>query len=143
MTHSISNIERFFRNHEPNSNANNIPALVAQYADVFMAAGPQGTQVVRSADFARALSQRKKLFNSLGCQAAALVSLEETPLDTRYTLAKTQWRMNFVRAEVDPLEILVNSAFIIDSGAESPRIVFYLANQDIMAILKDRGILLR
>jgi hypothetical protein len=96
---------------------------------------------VRASDFAAVLPKRKQLFERLGCQPATLVSLQETPLDTRYVLAKTSWRLEFDRGEAETKEILVDSTFLIDTGEKEFKIVLYLTHQDIMQVLRDRKIL--
>ncbi len=68
-------IEHFFRTFESNASNDDVDAAVSQFADVFMAANPQGTQAVRAADFALALPKKKQLFDKLGCQSTTLVSL--------------------------------------------------------------------
>jgi hypothetical protein len=140
MQQTTDTLERFFRAFETNASSNDIPTQVAQFADVFMAASPQGTQVVRLSDFAVALPRRKQLFDRLGCRSTALVSLEERPLDARYVMASTRWRMTFARNEETAEDVLVDSIYIVDTGGEAFKIVFYLANQDLMQILKQRGI---
>jgi hypothetical protein len=140
-TRTVSSIEQFFQQFELNRRSGDIPALVGQYGDAFLVAGPQGTQCVRSNEFALALPKRKQLFDSLGCQFADLVSLHETPLNDRFILARTQWRMTFGGNQRDEQSLLVESIFIIDTGAEGFKIVFYLPLQDIMELLKERGIL--
>jgi hypothetical protein len=144
-------IERFFRtfesksSSESNTPSKDIATTVSQFADVFMAANPQGTQAVRAVDFASVLPRRKQLFESLGHRSTELVSLRETRLDARFVMAATQWKMTFARDGNEPRDIIVDSVYIVDTGEVSspdgnPRIVFYLASQDIMQVLKDRGI---
>lgn len=136
-------IERFFFTFESNTSSDDVDTAVSQFADVFMAAGPQGTQAVRAADFALALPRRKQLFQSLGHQSTELVSLRENRLDARYVLAGTQWKMTFARPGNEPQDVVVDSAYIVDTGgpqAAAAKIVFYLAQQDLMQVLKDRGI---
>ncbi len=137
---TISPIARFFDSFARQSSGDDIQAQVAQFADTFLAAGPQAAKCVRAADFALALPKRKQLFDSLGCQSTTLVSLEETPLDARYVLARTKWQMTFGRPNAGPEQVLVDSTFIVDTAAAEFRIVLYLASQDIMQVLKDRGI---
>ncbi len=137
---TASPIARFFDSFARQSSGNDIQAQVAQFADTFLAAGPQGAKCVRSADFAVALPKRKQLFDSLGCKSTALVSLEETPLDTRYVLVKTKWQMTFSRPNANPEQVLADSTFIVDTAVDEFKIVLYLANQDIVQVLKDRGI---
>jgi hypothetical protein len=141
MTTSVSPVECFIRSYERISSAGDIAAMAAQFAEVFLAAGPQGSQPVKASDFALALPKRKQLFDRLGCRPAELVGFEEWPLDARYTLAKTRWRLTFVRGQEEAQEVLADSVFIVDTGGEGPRIVLYLANQDILAVLRERGIL--
>jgi hypothetical protein len=139
-------IQRFFRAFEANTASNDIEAQVAQFADIFLAAGPQGAQAVRATDFALALPRRKRLFDRMGCRSTQLLSLNEEPLDARYVLARTKWKLMFERPGITPQDLVVESVYIVDTGGEAgtaadARIVFYLANQDIMQIVKERGLL--
>jgi len=139
-------IKRFFRTFESNASSDHADAVISQFADVFIAANPHGAQAVRAADFALALPKRKLLFDGLGCRSTELISVREDRLDARYVLASTQWKMNFARPQTEPQDVVVNSVFIVDTGGEAAmpeaaKIVFYLANQDVMQILKDRGIM--
>jgi len=131
----------FFRTFAVNASSHDADAQISQFADVFMAADPQGAQAVRAADFALALPKRKELFNRLGCRSSELVSLSQERLDARYVLANTQWKMTFARAESKTEEVVVESSFMLDTGGNSPKIIVYLAHQDIMQVLKDRGFL--
>jgi hypothetical protein len=134
-------LEHFFKSWELNMSTGNIPALIANFAEVFMYARPQGTRSVRASDFALALPKRKQLLDKLRCQPTVLVSLTETKLDSCFTMARTQWCMTFAKDESDPQQILVDSTYIVRTGDGVFKIVFYLAHQDIMEILNERGIL--
>jgi len=140
MDQSSTDVARFFQTYELLISNDEIPALVSIFEDVFLAAGPQGAKCVRAQDFALALPKRKQLFDKLGCQSTALVSLQETALDDRYALVKTKWRMTFHQPSGNQ-EVLVDSTYLVDMGRPDPKILLYLAHQDIMQILKDRGIL--
>jgi hypothetical protein len=142
MQQTTDTLEQFFRSFESSAASNDVSAQVAHFADAFMAASPQGTQVVHANDFAVALPRRKQLFDRLGCRSTALISLEKKILDARYVMASTRWRMTFIRNEGKAEEVLVDSIYIVDTGGEAFKIVFYLANQDLMQILKERGIVL-
>ena len=135
-------IGRFFQLFEQKSGEESIPAQVSLFADPFISADPHGTRCVRLADFAAALPKRKMLFDRLGCKPAVLVNLDETPLDARYVLAKTTWRFDFVRANPEEAEhVLAESTYLVDTGNEEFKIVMYMAHQDIMQVLRERGIL--
>ena len=133
-------IELFFRTFETNASSNDTAAQVAHFADVFMAASPQGAQAVRVEDFARVLPRKKQLIDGLGCRSTILVSLEETRLDARYVMAGSRWRMTFMRGHAVPQDVEVASVYIVDTGTDPFKIVFYLASQDLMQVLRERGI---
>ena len=141
MFHANETIERFFRTFEANTFSEDIATAIAPFAQVFMAAGPQGTQAVRADDFARALPKRKQFFLDLGHQSTQLVSLIHKRLDARYVLATTQWKMTFARSGTSSKAIVVDSMYIVDAALPEPKIVFYLANQDLMQVLNDAGIM--
>jgi len=134
-------MERFFRTFETNTMNDDTNAAVSQFADVFMAASPNGAQAVRATDFALALPKKKQLFDKLGCRSTQLVWLREQRLDARYSLATTQWQMNFEPQDRQPEQVVVESVYIVDTSGDMPKIVFYLANQDLMQVLRERGIL--
>lgn len=137
MTLSDSPVALFLRGFERVSESNDIPAMVALFGETFLAAGPLGACCVRSSDFAAALPKRKQLFASLGHSSTALISVDETPLDARYVLARTQWEFIFGK-NGNPQEVVVNSTFIVDTGGEEFKIVVYLTNRDAVRVLQER-----
>lgn len=141
MIHTDTAVGRFFQLFAQQSSRDDVHVQASLFADSFLSASPQGTQCVRASDFAAALPKRKQLFERLGCQPAALVSLQEIPLDARYVLAKTSWRLEFARGEAETKEVLVDSTFLVDTGEKEFKIVLYLTHQDIMQLLRDRKIL--
>jgi|HubBroStandDraft_1064217.scaffolds.fasta_scaffold34135_3 hypothetical protein len=141
MNRQDTPMQRFFREFERNSSEGNVAASIAQFADVFLAAGPQGAQAVRASDFALALPKRFQFFADLGCKATELAAFEEQELDSRFKMVRTQWRMRFARGKEGERAVLADSIFLVDTGVEPFRIVFYLAKQDYMAMLRANGIL--
>jgi hypothetical protein len=49
--------------------------------------------------------------------------------------------MNFINPENRPEEVVVASKFVLTSTPDGIKILCYSPDQDIMAVLKDRGIL--
>ncbi|HLY41744.1 MAG TPA: hypothetical protein VKR52_11045 [Terracidiphilus sp.] len=133
-------VRRFFDLFERNSDSGDVAGTVSQFADVFMAAGPDGAQCVRAADFGLALPKRVQLFKSLGCRKTSLEEFSETRLDARFVMAETRWRMVFGLDGDDQKEATADSLFIIDTATDPYRIVFYLAHQGHMAVLKELGL---
>lgn len=134
-------IRRFLEAFEQNNSTRDFSAVAAQFADVFMAANPQGVQTVKASDFALALPKRKQLFDGLGSRSTSLTRIDVTELAPRFYLAKTEWTMTFDRGAELSKEILVRSSFIVHGEGDNLRIIFYLASQDILAVLKEHGIL--
>lgn len=133
-----SAMETFFRNFERHSSSGEFGTLVAQFAEIFMVGGPKGTRPVQADAFALALPERKKMFDEMGRQSTDLISLRETKLNPQYTMVETQWRMTFANGAQSPEAIQSTSTFIVYTGGEELKIVFYLTHQDMIEMLKSR-----
>ena len=146
MIQTETPISRFFDLYASESAHHDIPAIVSHFTDPFLSASPSGTQPVRVADFAAALPKKKVLFDRLRSQPTQLIGLHETPLDSRYVLVRTTWRMSFLRDNGPAQQLDVDSTFLIDTGQPQTdpadfKILLYLTHQDLMQIVRDRGIL--
>jgi len=146
MIQTETPVSRFFDIYARETARNDMPAIVSHFADPFLSAGPSGTQSVRVADFASALPKKKALFSRIESQPSQLIALHETPLDSRYVLARTTWRMFFLADNAAAQQIDVDSTFLIDTGGPETdpadfKILLYLAHQDLMRIVRERGIL--
>ena len=139
-SNSLLTVETFIRDYEQNIAAGNMPAFLAQFADPFLAATPQGAKIVTAADHAHALPARQQLFDRMGCKTASLVDLHPIPLSARYTLVLTKWRMAVAGTPNSPDEIVFDSSFIVDTGVDEFKIIFYLANQNLVEVLQQHGI---
>jgi hypothetical protein len=115
--------------------------LARLYAPVFLAAGANGAQPVKSADLALAIPKRRQMLEAIGCRPASLVSLEETELDARYTMARMQWQWRVERGEAATVEITLGSTVILQRSGEGLQIVLYLNHEDIFSALRQRGLL--
>jgi hypothetical protein len=129
-------ISEFFAEFERHNSAQDFDQLVKQYAEVFLSADPSGTRPVRRQDLAAALPKRKQLVQSAGCKSTRLISLDETPLDALHTLVRTSWRWQFATKE-----ITLASTFILRNREHEWEIVFYLAHDDLIAALRQNGLL--
>ncbi len=146
MTETETPVARFLSLYARHTRDYDIHAIAAHFADPFLSANPSGTQSVRVADFAAAIPKRKALFSGLGCQSTEFVGSQETALDARYVLARTTWRMSFVRKGCPVVQIDADSTLLIDTGLPGTdpadfKILLYLSHQDHMQILRERGIL--
>jgi len=134
-------LRAFFERFQSLSAAADVERLAAMYAGSVMIAGPKGAQVVRSADLQRAIPKRRQLLESAGYQDTALVGFEETTLTDRYALVRAQFRWRFQAANGEPATVTLPSTFIVDRGGDSPCIVLYMNEQDVVSVLRERGVL--
>lgn len=145
MEHSTEAIEAFLRAFEHDGNQQQtkpqqIDAEVSRFAETFLVAGPDGPRVIRASDFALALPKRRKMFDEWGLRSTKLDSTVVTKLDERYVMAETKWLMSFGHGEGQLSDVLLGSTYILDTKDEL-NILFYLSHQDIVTVLKERGIL--
>jgi hypothetical protein len=134
-------LRAFFERFQSLSAASDAERLAAMYAGNVMIAGPKGAQVVSSADLQRVIPKRRQLLESVGCQHTALVGFEETTLTDRYSLVRAQFRWDFRAANHEPATVTLPSTFIVDRGGDSPCIVLYMNDQDVVSVLRERGVL--
>jgi hypothetical protein len=134
-------LRAFFERFQSLSAASDVERLSTMYAGSVMIAGPKGAQVVSSADLQRAIPKRRQLLESVGYQETALVGFEETTLTERYALVRAQFRWQFQAANGEPATVTLPSTFIVDRGGDSPRIVLYMNEQDVVSVLRERGVL--
>jgi hypothetical protein len=132
-------LRAFFERFQSLSAASDVDKLARMYAESVMIAGPKGAHVVNSADLQRAIPKRRQLLESVGYQDTALVGFEETTLTDRYALVRAQFRWYFQAANGEQATVTLPSAFIVDRGGDSPRIVLYMNEQDVVSVLREQG----
>ena len=133
-------LRAFFEGFAASSTAGDVEALARLYAPTIMIAGPSGARAVNAADMMRAIPERREMLRSLGCRRTTLAGLEETALDSRYTLARAEWRWDFEPPGAPPSSLTLPSTFIVDRSGAVPVIVVYVMHQDLTAVLRDRGL---
>ena len=138
---STEGLRPFFERFQSPGAASDDEKLAAMYAGSVMIAGPMGAQVVASGDLQRAIPKRRQLLDSAGHRDTALVGFEETALTGRYALVRAQFRWDFQAASGERMTVTLPSAFIVDRGGDSPRIVVYMNEQDVVSVLRERGTL--
>jgi hypothetical protein len=134
-------LRAFFERFQALSASSDVDGLAALYAGTVMIASANGVQVVSSADLQRAIPKRKQLLESVGYQGTALVGFEETGLTPRYALVRAEFRWRFRVADGQPATITLPSTFVVDCGGDSPHIVLYLNELDVVSVLREQGVL--
>ena len=129
----------FERFHTPSTRS--VESLATMYAGNVMIAGSAGTQVVSAADLQRKIPQRRRLLELAGHQDTTLVGFDESALTERYALVRARFRWGFQAANREVASVTLPSTFIVDSGGDSPRIVLYMNERDVVSVLQEQGVL--
>jgi hypothetical protein len=133
-------IERFMDRYARATASGDAQTLGTLFAETFLTASPTGPQIVRASDLVPAIPRRRQMLESIGCQLPLLVSAQDTTLDARYSLVRTEWRWRVMRGGELAADLILPSTFVVDRSGSSPQIVCYLPHQDIMTVLRDRGL---
>jgi hypothetical protein len=131
-------VKAFFQQYESNIGQPDPAAIVAQYGESFIFAGPQGTQAVRRDDFAMVLPKRQGFFKSVGLQSSRMVALEEASVDDRCVLVKAQWRLQFGSPAAPALDVF--STYLLQQQPDGLRIVFQLDHDDLTKRVHELGL---
>ena len=134
-------LDQFMFTFERNTSSIDSAAVVSQFADTFIAAGPTGSTLVPAAAFAQTLPSRKQYFDKAGRRQSTLVARRDTRIGERYVLVDTQWQMGFVPVDKPDLSLTVGSSFLIDMGGSQPKILAYLTHQDIFQLIRDHNLI--
>lgn len=136
-----SALTHFMDSYLQHTASRDFPAIEGHFAETFLVAGPTGTQCIRADDFARALPRRAALFESLGCRSTVLTEMQESWIDSRYALVRTNWRFRFGSGHETDEVVDSEATYVVDTASDPYRIVAYLNPRDIMETLRQRGIL--
>ncbi|MFP5226448.1 MAG: hypothetical protein ACLGXA_02380 [Acidobacteriota bacterium] len=140
MPFSQGALDAFLLTYEKNTTNVDPAKVVSQFADSFLAAGPAGSIILPAAAFAQTLPARKQTFKDAGHQSSQLIARRDTRIGDRYVLVYTQWEMDFAPEGAHPFRLLAASSFLIDMGGADPKILAYLAHQDVFELMKQRAV---
>lgn len=141
MSVSHDAVTAFFHKFAASSQSKDTTAEISHFADVFLAAGPSGNTLVKVEDFAKVLPKRRQLLEASGLVHTALKSFDVTASTERHAVVNNTWEMNFETQTHGKVTIPVSATFTIDMASETPKVLVYLSHQDILQILRDRGML--
>ena len=140
MSTSSLVVQEFFEQYERSRNTFDLRLIDSQYPDSFMFAGPAGVRIAEKPAVLAGLSQGQELFKALGHKTTRLVSLDETTLDEHYAMVRARFVWRFEKALV-PIDVDVDSTFILYVKDGVPRIVFQHEHEDFQQALRTRGVL--
>ena len=140
--HTVSHIVReFFERYERSRTTMDAGLIDEQYPDAFMFAGPSGARIAEKATVMSTLAKGHQLFKTLGHTSTTLASLNELALDEHYTLVRAKFVWRFARPSPQPIDVEVDSTFILFIKDAVARIVFQHEHEDFQQALRARGVL--
>ena len=133
-------VRQFFERYERSRNTMDAGLVDQLYADAFTFAGPAGTRIAEKPAVMASLSKGHQFSKTLGHRSTTLVSLSEMPLDEHYTLVRATFTWRFEKPAEGPIDVEVDSTFILFIKDEVARIVFQHEHEDFQQALLARGV---
>jgi hypothetical protein len=134
-------IRTFFERYARSRTARDVELIAYQYSDSFMFADPNGVRVVEKAVLLTTWPKGFEFLRSQGHQYTKLTSLNETRLDEHYLLVRALLVWHFEKPAEQPIDIEVDSSFIVYAHQGAFTIVFQQEREDFQGTLRSHGIL--
>jgi hypothetical protein len=134
-------VQQFFDHYARSRTEMDVDRIASQYADSFMMAGPTGARAVEKSAILGAFTSGQAFLKASGHKSTGVLSLDETQLDQQYVLVRAQFVWRFEKAPAQPIEVTINSTFVLYSGSGAPRIVFQHEHEDFQQALRTSGVL--
>ena len=141
MSSTTPLVREFFDQYARNRSALDIGLITSQYSDSFMFADPKGARVAEKPAVVAAFPKGKEFLEGAGYQSTKVVSLDETRLDEHYVLARVQFLWRFEKAPAQPMDVEVDSVFILYVNHDVLTIVFQQEREEFQETLRARGVL--
>jgi ketosteroid isomerase-like protein len=134
-------VQEFFDQYARSRSAMDIDRIASQYAETCMFAGPNGAQVAEKQAVLAGFPKALELLKTVGHTSTKLASLNETRVDEHYAMIRGGFIWRFEQAAAQPIDVRVDSTFILYIKDGEPKIVFQHEHEDFWQALRARGIL--
>ena len=134
-------IRAFFERYARGRTARDVELISYQYSDSFMFADPNGARVLEKAVLLTTWPKGFEFLRSQGHQYTKLTMLNETRLDEHYLLVRALFVWHFEKPSEQPIDIEVDSTFIVFACRGAFTIVFQQEREDFQEALRSHGIL--
>ena len=141
MNADTLDVREFFDRYARSRSALDIDAIATQYPDSFMVAGPKGARVTEKSAVLAAFPKGQQFLKALGHTSTKVTFLDETRLAPQYVLARVQFLWRFEKAPAPPIDVEVDSTFILYLSQGAPTIVFQHERQEFQDALRAGGVL--
>ena len=134
-------VQEFFDQYARRRSAMDIDRIISQYADSCMYAGADGARVVEKQAILAGFTKALELLKTVGHRSTKVASLDETRVDEHYAMVRAQFVWRFDKAAAPPIDVKVDSTFILYLKDGVPKIVFQHEHEDFWQALRTRGVL--
>lgn len=130
-------VHEFFLRYEQSTASSDVSKIAELYADTFMFGGASGVQAVKKEDFLKVIPKRKAYFEAMGLSDTRLESVEATPIDSIYLLAKVAWKIQF-QTSSGTRDLDIFATYVLRRSSEDLlSIVFQIDHQDLANVIKE------
>jgi hypothetical protein len=141
MSTTTPAVQEFFDQYTQSRSVLNIDLITSQYPDSIMFAGPNGARVTEKSAILTAFPKGQEFLKAHGHKSTKVLSLEETRLDDHYLLVRAQFVWRFEKSPAQPIDVKIDSTFILYINDGKPKIVFQHEREDFQQVLRASGVL--
>ena len=134
-------VQQFFDQYARSRSAMDIDRIASQYSDSSMFAGPDGVWVAEKQAILAGFPKALELLKTVGHTSTRLAALHETRVDDHYAMVRAQLVWRFEKVAAPPIDVEVDSTFILYLKDGVPKIVFQHEHEDFWQALRTRGVL--
>ena len=131
----------FFEHYARSRSAMDIDGIVSQYADRCMIAVPDGVRVAERQELLEVFPKVLGFLKTVGHASTRLASFSEASVDEHYAMVRGQLVWRFEKAAAPPMDVEVDSTFILYLKDAVPKIVFQHEREDFLQLLRRRGVI--
>jgi ketosteroid isomerase-like protein len=132
-------IKKLFAEYEKAFNALDVEKQVPFFAEHFISAGPKGSIAHGRDEFAKMASKAAEFYRSVGQTSTKILSMDETPISSEYSMVKVHWGVTFEKTGKKLIEFDVT--YFIQKIDPGPKIIMFIAHQDEEKAMKELGLL--
>ena len=134
-------VQEFFDQYEQSRSSLDIDLIASQYPDSIIFAGPSGASVTEKVAILAAFPKGQEFLKAHGHRSTRVLSLDETRLDNHYVLVRAQFGWRFDKSSAQPIDVKIDSTFILYINDGKPKIVFQHEREDFQQALRASGVL--
>src|SRR5262245_42420163 len=125
MNEATPALREFFEQYARSRSAMDTDGIVSQYADRVMLAAPDGVRVAERRERLEGFPKVLGFLKTMGHTSTSLASFSEASVDEHYAMVRAQLVWRFENSAAPPIDVTVDSAFVLYLKDGVPRIVFH------------------